>query len=256
LIVVHARRERARAMLRNAFPRRKGRLIFARNAEEVTESLRTSLVDAVIVDLSAGPEESFKVVALAADYPTAAFFGVTPLRAGDTLAVADSAQREFAGILLEGVDDAAARSIVLRATFSARFASALADPPSALGLDSSVQRQVWRMLVAHAGRPVRTNALAAELGVTREHLSRSFSANGSPNLKRVIDLVRVVAAAELAKNAGLDLRDVAKVLGFASPSHLSTTAMRIAGTKPASLTRLRAVDIFDRFSRGNGRSRR
>jgi transcriptional regulator GlxA family with amidase domain len=112
------------------------------------------------------------------------------------------------------------------------------------------------MVVAQAGRPVRTGVLAAELGVTREHLSRSFSAHGSPNLKRVIDLVRVVAAAELAKNPGLDLRDVAAVLAFASPSHLSTTAMRIAGTKPASLTRLRTVDLFERFARGNGRSRR
>ncbi len=256
LVVAHTKRERARAMLRDAFPRRKGRLVFARNAQEVSDALRTSLVDAVVVDISAGHEESFKVSALAGDHPTAAFFAVTPLRGGDTPAVADSAQREFAGMLVEGVDDAAVRSIVLRASFTTRFASALADPPSSLGLDTGLQRQVWRMLVAHAGRPVRTSALSTELGMTREHLSRSFSAKGSPNLKRVIDLVRVIAAAELAKNAGLDLRDVAKVLGFASPSHLSTTAMRIAGTKPASLTRLRAVDLFERFSRGNGRSRR
>jgi transcriptional regulator GlxA family with amidase domain len=111
------------------------------------------------------------------------------------------------------------------------------------------------MVVAHAGRPVRTASLAMSLAVTREHLSRSFAANGSPNLKRVIDLVRLIAAAELAKNPGLDLRDVATVLGFASPSHLSTTAQRIAGTKPVSLTRLRTTDIVDRFVRGHGRSR-
>ena len=256
LVVAHAKRERVRAMLRNAFPRRKGRLVFARNAEEVSDALRTSLVDAVIVDIAAAPEETWKVSALASDHPTVAFFGVTPLRVGDAPAVADCAHREFAGVLLEGADDNVARHIVLRAAFSTRFAKALATPPSSLPLDSPLQRQVWQMVVAHAGRPVRTSAIAAELGVTREHLSRSFAANGSPNLKRVIDLVRVIAAAELAKNPGLDLRDVAMVLGFASPSHLSTTAMRIAGTKPASLTRLRTVDIFERFARGNGRSRR
>jgi AraC-like DNA-binding protein len=255
LVVVHTRRERARAMLRNAFPRRKGRLVFARNADEVSDALRTSLVDAVIVDIAAGPEESWKASALAGDHPTAAFFGVTPLRAGDTPALADCAQREFAGVIVEGADDAVARSLVMRAAFSSRFAKALERPPSSLGLEAPLQQQVWRMVVAHGGRPVRTSVLAAELGVTREHLSRSFAANGSPNLKRVIDLVRMVAAAELAKNPGLDLRDVAKVLGFASPSHLSTTSLRIAGTKPASLTRLRTVDLFERFSRGNGRSR-
>jgi AraC-like DNA-binding protein len=256
LVVAQTRRERARAMLRNAFPRRKGRLIFARSAEEVAEALRTSLVDAVIVDIGASPEESQKTSALAGDHPTAAFFGVTPLRAGDTLGVADAAQRDFAGVLVEGVDDVVVRSIVIRAAFSTRFARAMSEPPSSLGLDAPLQREVWRMVVAHGGRPVRTSVLAESVGVTREHLSRTFAAHGSPNLKRVIDLVRVIAAAELAKNPGLDLRDVATVLGFASPSHLSTTSMRIAGTKPASLTRLRAVDLFERFARGNGRSRR
>ena len=80
------------------------------------------------------------------------------------------------------------------------------------------------------------------LRVTREHLSRSFSAGGSPNLKRIIDLVRIIASAELAKNPGYDLRDVANILDFASSSHLSSTAMRVVGSKPASLTRLRTVD--------------
>lgn len=256
LVVAHTRRERARAVLRNAFPRRKGRLVFARSAEEVGEALRTSLVDAVVVDIGASPEESLKTSALASDHPTAAFFGITPLRSGDTGALADTAQRDFAGVLVEGLDDAVVRSLVMRAAFSSRFARALESPPVSLGLDAPMQREVWRLVVAHGGRPVRTSVLASELGVTREHLSRSFSAHGAPNLKRVIDLVRVIAAAELAKNPGLDLRDVARVLDFASPSHLSTTAMRIAGTKPASLTRLRAVDLIERFARGNGRSRK
>ncbi|HET9426549.1 MAG TPA: AraC family transcriptional regulator [Gemmatimonadaceae bacterium] len=256
LVVAHAKRERARALVRNAFPRRKGRLVFARSAAEVDEVLRTSLVDAVVVDIGAAQEEAWKVSALAGDHPTAAFFAVTPLRVGDAPALADCAHRDFAGVLIEGVDDAVARTIVMRAAFSTRFARALNDPPPSLSLSSALQRSVWRLVIEHAGRPVRTSALAAALGMTREHLSRSFSANGSPNLKRVIDLVRVIAAAELAKNPGLDLRDVSSVLGFASPSHLSTTAMRIAGTKPASLTRLRTIDILERFSRGNGRSRR
>jgi AraC-like DNA-binding protein len=256
LVVAHAKRERARTILRSAFPRRKGRLVFARNVDEVREALRTSLVDAVIVDIAGAQEEAWKVTSLAADHATTAFFGITPLRVGDAAAVADCVHRDFAGVLVEGIDDTVARDLVLRASFSARFARALAQPPSSLSLGSPIQHQVWTLVVAHAGRPVRTDTLAAELKVTREHLSRSFAANGSPNLKRVIDLVRVIAAAELAKNPGLDLRDVSAVLGFASPSHLATTSQRIAGTKPVSLTRLRTVDIVERFVRGHGRSRR
>src|SRR5204863_7694021 len=128
-------------------------------------------------------------------------------------------------------------------------------PPGALSLDAPIQCAAWRFIVAHAGRQVRTSTLAQFLGVTREHLSRSFSAGGAPNLKRIIDLVRLLAAAELAKNPGYDLRDVANVLGFASSSHLSSTAMRVVGTKPTSLTRLRTVDLVDRFVKGHGRSR-
>src|SRR5688500_13684021 len=86
LVVAHTRRERARAMLRNAFPRRKGRLVFTRTADEVAETLRTALVDAVIVDTAAAQEEAWKVSGLAGEHPTVAFFAVTPLRVGDAAA--------------------------------------------------------------------------------------------------------------------------------------------------------------------------
>jgi AraC-like DNA-binding protein len=178
------------------------------------------------------------------------------MRAGDGPALAQCAALEFADLLVEGVDDGAARPLLARHLFSARFAAALADPPAALRLGSPLQRETWRAIVARAGRAVRTSELSDALGVTREHLSRAFASGGAPNLKRVIDLVRLLAAAELAKNPGYDARDVARVLGFASASHLSSTAQRIVGTRPASLARLRAVDLIDRFAQGRGRSRR
>ena len=118
-----------------------------------------------------------------------------------------------------------------------------------------MQVKAWEFIVSHAGRRVSTGVLARRLGVTREHLSRTFAADGAPNLKRVIDLVRLLAAAELSKNPGYDLRDVAAVLDFASSSHLSSTAQRVIGTRPASLARLRTADIIQRFTRGHGRSR-
>ena len=134
-------------------------------------------------------------------------------------------------------------------------AAALDEPPPQLGLSTERQLAVWRAIIAHGGRPVRTAPLAQSLGISREHLSRAFAAGGGPNLKRVIDLVRLIAAAELAKNPGFDVRDVAAVLEFASSSHLSTAAQRVAGTRPASLARLRAVDLIQRFAQGRARSR-
>jgi AraC-like DNA-binding protein len=242
-------------MVRAAFPRRRGRLVLARTAVDVADAFRGELVDAVLVDLGGAGSDCWVTAELAREYPSAPFFGVMPLRASDAPALARCAELEFAGVAIEGIDDGVLRDLVAPRAFSARFARALRVPPPSLGLSNELQQRTWHCLVAHAGRPVRTEALADAVGVTREHLSRSFAEGGAPNLKRVIDFVRVLAAAELAKNPGYDVRDVAAVLGFASSSHLSSTAQRVVGTRPTSLARLRAVDLVDRFAQGRSRSR-
>ena len=57
------------------------------------------------------------------------------------------------------------------------------------------------------------------------------------------------------KSPGYDAAAVARVLEFASPSHLTSTAQRVCGTRSASLARLRTGDIIERFKEGRGRSR-
>jgi transcriptional regulator GlxA family with amidase domain len=139
--------------------------------------------------------------------------------------------------------------------YTTRFAKALHEPPASLGLVSETQKKTWEAIIQHGGRPVTTHELAATIGVTREHLSRNFAQGKGANLKRVIDLVRLISAAELSKNPGYDVRDVAAVLGFAASSHLAVTTQRIASTRPASLSGLRTVDLVERFTQGRTRSR-
>ncbi|MFL5618813.1 MAG: helix-turn-helix domain-containing protein [Gemmatimonadaceae bacterium] len=254
-VVLYSARERARAVARAAFPRRRARLLLAKTPDELEQTFRSSLVDATIIDLAGSGEDTWRAARLAREFPSMPFFGLTTLRASESPALAQCAALDFADVLVESVDDTVLRHLVLRQAFSTRFALALHDPPEALALSTPLQQQAWRCIVGWAGRPVRTQLLADALKVTREHLSRTFAAEGAPNLKRVIDLVRLIAAAELAKNPGYDVRDVAEVLDFASSSHLSSTAQRIVGTKPTSLARLRAVDLVERFTRGHGRSR-
>jgi AraC-like DNA-binding protein len=264
-ILVYAQRDRARAMVRAIFPRRKHHVIITRTSAAFELAFRQGLIDAAIVDVNNGSangngaggvaEDTWRVARMASEFPSVPFFGLLSLRASDATALTQCAACEFSDVLVEGVDDSVARDMVNRASFSARFARALHDPPAPLALSSPLQLATWRWVVASGGRGVRTDSLARLLRVTREHLSRTFAADGGPNLKRVIDLVRLLAAAELAKNPGYDVRDVANVLGFASPSHLSTTSQRIVGTKSASLSRLRTVELIERFARGHGRSR-
>jgi AraC-like DNA-binding protein len=226
-----------------------------RTATEFGAAFHSTLVDAALVDIGSAADEAWRAAELAREFPSFPFFALTPLRGTDGPAVARCAALEFADVIVDGVDDEALRDIVLPSTFSTRFFDALQEPPPSLGITQPMQYAAWRCVVAQAGRTLRTNALAEAIGVTREHLSRTFAAEGAPNLKRVIDLVRLISAAELAKNPGYDIGDVARILGFASSSHLSSTAQRVIGTRPASLTRLRAIDLVERFSQGRYRSR-
>jgi AraC-like DNA-binding protein len=254
-VVALASRERGRAIVRDAFPRRRTRLTLARTAREFERAFRSGLVDAAIVDLGSHADDVMRAIELAREFPSAPFFALTPFRASDASLASRAIAYDFADILMEGVDDHLLRELVVPRAFTTRFAQALDDPPEVMRVDTPLRRESWRVVVSHGGRPIHTNTVAEELGVTREHLSRAFGAAGAPNLKRVIDLVRLAAAAELSKNPGYDVGDVARVLGFASSSHLSTTSQRIVGTRPTSLARLRTVDLMDRFTHGRMRSR-
>ena len=88
------------------------------------------------------------------------------------------------------------------------------------------------------------------MGITREHLSRSFSAGGAPSLKRAMDFVRLLAAGELAKNPGYDLAAVARLTGFGSAARLSVTVKRLVRAPASALTALRSTDLLERFLRG------
>ncbi|MEO6878529.1 MAG: hypothetical protein ABI205_08620, partial [Gemmatimonadaceae bacterium] len=185
VIVVYAQRERTRALVKTVFPRRRARVILTRTVEDFESAFKTNLVDAAVVDLGGAQEDTWRVASLAREYPSVPFFGLTALRATEGPTLAQCAAYEFADVLVDGVDDGAARDIVGNLSFTTRFASALHVSPAVLKLDTPLQQSAWQFIVSHAGRPVRTSTLATVLHVTREHLSRSFSAGGSPNLKRI-----------------------------------------------------------------------
>lgn len=246
-LAVHAARDRARALVRAAFPRRRSRVVFVRDAGELRRLARAELVDAVLVDLaSAGTNEAWRVAELAPTLPSAPFVGLLSLRSSDGDSLARCAALGLADVLIDGTDDAVVRAVVVPLLFTTRFSTALAHPPPELALRRPLQRAAWTRIVGAAGRLARTDDLASALAVSREHLSRSFGPGG-PSLKRVIDLVRVVAAAELARNPGCHLRDVAAVLGFASGSHLAHATFRVAGLAPSALATVTAAELVQRF---------
>ena len=245
LVVAYAPRERTRAWVKRVIGKSSGRLSLARTFREFSGAFQKEVVDTALVDIAT--EGSEEAAGLALEYPSVGFVALTSFRPSDGPGVARCAELEFADVLVEGVDEGVARDVVGERGYSARFASALDRPPEALSLTSALQVTAWRLIIAGAGRPIRTSMLASAMGLTREHLSRSFGGDETPTLKRLIDLARLLSAAELAKNPGYDVVDVARVLGFSSSAHLSLTAQRLIGRRANSLAAMRGVDVIDRF---------
>ena len=257
-VVAYTPRDRTRAWVKRLAGKRSGKVTLARTLDEFSAVFHHELIDVALVDVGAG-NGTDGAAALAREYPSVAFLAIASLRAAEGPMLARCAELDFADMLIEGVDEDVARELITRYAYSTRFGSALSPAPVELGLESALHRATWQYLVSHGGRPALTSAIAAALGVTREHLSRSFGTGRAPTLKRVIDLVRLLSAAELAKNPGYDVKDVARVLRYSSSTHLSSTTTRLIGRRASSLSALRGVDVIERFAReraANGRSPR
>jgi AraC-like DNA-binding protein len=211
------------------------------------------LVDAVV--LAPQPALLNELTALRERLPEVPVVAYGAFRPDDGELLLACHSRRVAALAVEGVDDPVIGDLVMRASMTARRRHALAEAPRVLRLTEPLQRRAWELLLTEVERPLLTTTLAQRLAVSREHLSRQFGAGGAPNLKRVIDLTRIACAAQLLMNPGYVPATVVKVLHFASPSHLSATARRIAGVAAPDLGRLGPRGVLAAFVKGHTRSR-
>jgi AraC-like DNA-binding protein len=221
--------------------------------EQVERLLRQEVVEAIVVDVRA--ERSDRVFPLIGLYPGIPVFALSAFRPEDGGVMMSCRRAGMRGILVEGVDGAAAGEWIATRTAGRRRRQMLRDAPRLLRLTEPIQVRIWDEVLQRAGSRSRTSDLASAFGVTREHLSREFAAGGAPNLKRVIDLAQVCCGTDLLANPGYDVATVARVLGYASASHFSHAARRIAGVTPGELPRLGLRQVLVRFLKGRTRSR-
>ena len=252
--VVHPRAA-ARLTLTRGVPRGALRIRQYRSMDQAADSLRHELVDAFVVDVRGGGGTAQAAFSLSARYPGIPMFAFSAFGPDDGVLLDSCRDAGLAGILVEGVDDAAVGEWIAFRTASQARRAALADAPRLLRLTEPVQRKAWEEVLTRVNARLRTRDVAHALGQTREHISREFAAGGAPNLKRVIDLVCVACASDLLANPGYDVSTVAKILGYASASHLSSSSRRVAGTTPKELGKLGPRSVLARFLRGRTRSR-
>jgi transcriptional regulator GlxA family with amidase domain len=249
--VFHPRAEPRRAVKRG-YPGLAGSVRLCRTLGAVERLLYQRLVDAVVLDVKAAPEDA---LALPARFPRIPMFVLSALRPDDGALLATCHASGFAGLLVEGVDNAVAGEWVAARTAQVARRAALAEAPRLLRLTDRLQLAAWEEVLRRVAVPIKTAQLAAALRVTREHLSREFAAGGAPNLKRVIDLARAACAADLLGNPGYTVRAVVRILGYASPSHLAGVARRVAGATPQELRTVGPAGVLARFIKGRTRSR-
>jgi AraC-like DNA-binding protein len=249
--VCHPRREARRALVRS-YPRRLGAVRCCDSPQAVERLLAARLVDALVVDVKAAPEVWLP---LPKRFPRIPVFAFSAFRPEDGRLVSECQRAGFAGVLVEPVDHAVAAEWVSRRTAQAARRRAFADAPRLLRLSDPLQLRAWEEVWRRVATPTTTREVAQTLRVTREHLSREFAMGGAPNLKRVIDLVRTACAADLLGNPGYTVRTVARILSYASPSHLAGAARRVAGAVPEQLRAMGPRGVLTAFLKGRTRSR-
>lgn len=239
--------------LRRTLPRDGPRVLACRTPTAILRALDRHLVDAIV--LAPRGVVLTDLPAIRRRYPGIPVVAYAAFRPDDGELLLLCRREGIGAVAVEGLDDGVVGEIVRRHAASAVFRAELADAPRALRLSDPLQLEVWEILLDRIGPPLRTEALAERLGMSREHLSRQFAAGGAPNLKRVIDLTWVARAAQLLRNPAYGVAQVAGLLGFASPAHLRVTTRRIAGVSVGELARLGPRGVLAGFVPGNTRSR-
>lgn len=244
----------AGAALRRGLGRGQARVVLCRSAAQLERALLAELADAVIVDARL-PAAAGILLDCRSRWPRVPRFAYAPFRPDDGVLLVTCTREAAAIPIVEGVEDAVIAELVLPRTASALRLSALEQAPALLRLADEFQRRAWLEVLRNVGGRLRVADIAAALNVSREHLSRQFGAGGAPNIKRVVDLARTVAAADLLANPGYSVRAVARILRFSSASHLSGAARRVAGVTAAELPGIGARGVLQAFARGRTRSR-
>ncbi|HEU5217046.1 MAG TPA: helix-turn-helix domain-containing protein [Gemmatimonadales bacterium] len=239
--------------LRRSMPRHGGPVLACRSVTGLEAALGERLLEAVVLGTRA--IRSMDFAALRARFPGIPVVAYGVFRSDDADLLLAWQRLDVAAVAVEGVDDPVVGDLVMRHSVSVRRRAALSDAPRLLRLTEPLQRRAWDMLVASIGRPPRTALIAGALGMSREHLSRQFGAGGAPNLKRVADLLTVLAALALLRNPACPPTRVARLLGLSTPSHLRAMVRRISGAGLAEALGLSDAEVLRRFLKGSGRSR-
>lgn len=90
-----------------------------------------------------------------------------------------------------------------------------------------------RLIHADLLSPISLSSLARELGVSEEHLSRSFKAETGMTVTHYYLSKRIDLACELLSHSNMPIRDIGESLQFHSASYFITTFKKLKEVTPS-----------------------
>ncbi|MGD8727860.1 MAG: hypothetical protein PVH40_09455, partial [Gemmatimonadales bacterium] len=138
--VVH-RSAPVRSAIRKGLPRRGWRVEPCRSIARAEAVLQRRLVDAVVIDVRS--EDLDEAIAMIPRYPRIPVFALSAFRPDDAALLRRCHAGGMAGVLVEGVDDAAAGELIRAAAASTRRRRELVDAPRILRLTEPIQLRAW-----------------------------------------------------------------------------------------------------------------
>ncbi len=105
------------------------------------------------------------------------------------------------------------------------------EPGPEKAIDEVVE-QAQSLIALRCQQPLDLPALAAELGVSYSHLRHSFRTRIGVGLKQYYLNIRLQKAQDLLANTAKSIKEVADILGFESPFHLSNQFKCRFGVSP------------------------
>src|SRR5882762_7978250 len=153
VVPVFSPRAEPRRAVKRGYPRDAGSVRLCRNLAAVERLLYQRLVDAVVLDVKSAPAAA---LALPARFPRIPMFVLSAVRSDDGPLLAACGAAGFAGVLVEGVDNAVAGEWIAARTAQVARRAALADAPKLLRLTDRLQLAAWEEVLRRVGFPTQT----------------------------------------------------------------------------------------------------
>ncbi|MDR2112259.1 MAG: AraC family transcriptional regulator, partial [Candidatus Accumulibacter sp.] len=109
------------------------------------------------------------------------------------------------------------------------------------GEENSLVNRAKRIVQAGYAGTLRVSAIAAQIGVSPEHLSRSFRQATGETLAEYINVCRLHSARAMLQSTALPIKQVAAACGFKSVHYFSNCFKKSFGSPPGELRRRAAA---------------